>query len=75
MNALNDARTLVVRLLVDDDGQDLVEYALLTGIVAVVAAVALPTAGALRAIYNDWVGNVHDLWEPPPPSGGGGGGG
>ena len=71
MSAFTHARTLVVRLFTEDDGQDLVEYALLTGIVAVAAAIALPTRTALRDIYINWVGSVNDLWEPPAPSGGG----
>jgi Flp pilus assembly pilin Flp len=62
---------VVLRLLTEDDGQDLVEYALLTGIVAVAAAIALPVASQLGAIYRGWNSNVHNLWEPPPPSGGG----
>lgn len=71
MNALGDwARQAVIRLFTDDDGQDLVEYALLTGIVAVAAAIALPAASALGDIYETWNDNIQDLWEPPPPSGG-----
>ena len=71
MNALGDwARRAVIRLFTDDDGQDLVEYALLTGIVAVAAAIALPAASALGDIYETWNDNIQDLWEPPPPSGG-----
>lgn len=73
MNAFKRARSLGVRLLADDGGQDLVEYALLTGIVAVAAAIAIPVASQLGAIYRGWNTNVHDLWEPPPPTGGGGG--
>jgi Flp pilus assembly pilin Flp len=74
LDAFARAPAVVIRLCVQDDGQDLVEYALLTGIVAVAAAVALPVAGALGDIYNDWLDNVNELWEPPAPTGGGGGG-
>ncbi len=71
MNALGEwARRAVIRLFTDDDGQDLVEYALLTGIVALAAAIALPAASALGDIYETWNDNIQDLWEPPPPSGG-----
>ena len=59
-----------MRLLGDDEGQDLVEYALLTGIVVVVALLGIPAADELGDIYEDWIDNVHDLWEPPPPGGG-----
>jgi hypothetical protein len=71
MNAFcRRARRGVVRLFTDDRGQDLVEYALLTGIVVLAAAIALPAANALGNIYETWNGNVQDLWQPPPPSGG-----
>jgi Flp pilus assembly pilin Flp len=71
MDAYRWTRSVVVRLAVEDDGQDLVEYALLTGIVAVAAAIAIPVASQLGAIYRNWNGNMQDLWEPPPPTGGG----
>jgi Flp pilus assembly pilin Flp len=72
MGALLDrARRASRRLLVDDDGQDLIEYALLTGIVVAVALVALPLADELGDIYETWNSSVNDLWEPPPPSAGG----
>lgn len=64
-------RPVLVRLLVSDDGQDLIEYALLTGIVAAAAAIALPLASELGDIYEAWNSGVNDLWQPPPPSGGG----
>ena len=71
MDALEYARSVFVRLIRDDEGQDLVEYALLTGLVAVGIAIAMPTRTALRDIYNGLVDNVADLWEPPAPTGGG----
>jgi hypothetical protein len=67
MNAANRTRALVVRLLAEDRGQDLVEYALLTGIAALAAAIALPTAQALGDVYEAWNGDIQDLWQPPPP--------
>ena len=71
MNAFwHRARKGMVRLFREDTGQDLVEYALLTAIVALAALVAIPTATALGNIYEAWNGNVHDLWQTPPPGGG-----
>jgi Flp pilus assembly pilin Flp len=71
MNAFwHRARKGLVRLFSEDTGQDLVEYALLTAIVALAALVAIPTATELGNIYRAWNTNVNDLWEPPPPSGG-----
>lgn len=71
MNALFErARDGVVRLFTDDTGQDLVEYALLTGLVVLAALIAIPTATALGNIYEAWNDGIHDLWQAPPPSGG-----
>jgi Flp pilus assembly pilin Flp len=58
---------LVVRLIADDDGQDLIEYALLTAIATAVALVGLPIAEDLGGIYQGWVDGVWDIWIPPPP--------
>jgi hypothetical protein len=58
---------LLVRLERDDGAQDLIEYALLTGIVAVAAAIALPLASELGDIYEAWNTNVWTIWEPPAP--------
>jgi Flp pilus assembly pilin Flp len=70
MNAsCESARQGLLRLIRGDDGQDLVEYALLTGIVVVAAAIVLPAADALGDIYETWNDSIHALWEPPPPSG------
>jgi Flp pilus assembly pilin Flp len=67
MNAVRRTRQLLVRLWREESAQDIVEYALLTGIVAVAAAIALPVASALGEAYEAWNGNVQDLWEPPAP--------
>lgn len=67
MNAPDWARSGVVRLIRDDSGQDLIEYALLTGIVAVAAAIVLPTATALGDVFESWNTNVQNLWEPATP--------
>jgi hypothetical protein len=55
-------------LLVEDRGQDLVEYALLTGIIAVAGAVLFPTIRSkMAAAYAAWNTNAQSIWEPPPP--------
>lgn len=61
---------LLTRLLTDETGQDLLEYALLTG------AVGLAAIGAFDAIrtaigvtYGTWQTEVNNLWVPPDPSG------
>jgi Flp pilus assembly pilin Flp len=68
---LDRSRRLFRRLFVEDDGQDLVEYALLTGLVVAAAAIALPLASELGDIYEAWNTGVNDLWQPPPPGAGG----
>ncbi len=67
MNAFVEMRSVLVRLLVDDAGQDLIEYALLTGIVALAAAIALPAASALGDVFEGWNTNIQNLWEPAAP--------
>ena len=67
-------RTLLRRLLVDDGGQDLVEYALLTTFVSLAAIVCfnlLQTAiGNAYGVYTGDSGTVNGLWQPPDPGAG-----
>jgi Flp pilus assembly pilin Flp len=45
--------TLISRLLQEDEGQNLIEYALLAGLVALAAVVAVGASGdALVSLYN-----------------------
>jgi Flp pilus assembly pilin Flp len=64
-------RDLLDRLIRDDDGQDLVEYAFLAAFVALttVAALALLQATLQRA-YSTWNANIEDLWSMPDPGSG-----
>ena len=48
-------KTLIARLVRDEQGQDLIEYALLATFVALVAIVG---ATALGTALNTWYGNV-----------------
>jgi Flp pilus assembly pilin Flp len=58
----------IVRLLVDDRGQDLVEYALLSGIIGIAGVLLFPTiAGKMAAAYTSWQANAQASWEPCPP--------
>ena len=59
-----------LRLIVCDEGQDLVEYALLT------AAIGFACIGvfdvllnAMGSTYASWDTSVNNLWEPSAPSG------
>ena len=59
---------LLVRLAGEEDGQDLIEYALLTTTIGICAVVAFGLwGGAISATYNSWTSTAYNLWEPPPP--------
>jgi len=61
------ART-VRSLLDDDEGQDVIEYALLAGLVAVAGAMLFPTIrDSMAAVYRSWNTNAQDIWQSPPP--------
>ena len=48
-----DMRTLMTRLLRDDEGQDLVEYVLLVSLIALAVAAAFPpVTNAITAVFN-----------------------
>jgi Flp pilus assembly pilin Flp len=59
------------RLLSDESGQDLIEYALLTVFVGL-AGVALWVIieGRINAAYTSYDSGVQGLWESPDPGGG-----
>jgi Flp pilus assembly pilin Flp len=61
--------TLFRRLLLDDTGQDLIEYALLTGLIAVGTVLLFSLlAAAMKASYNSSNTASQNAWEPGPPS-------
>ena len=63
-------RTFAVRFFKQDDGQDLVEYALLTAFVGLASLGAFDLlGGAIRATYTAWDAGINALWEPPAPQG------
>ena len=58
----------LVRLVFDDAGQDLVEYALLSGIIGVAGVLMFPViASGMRDAYDSWQSGVQAAWEPPCP--------
>jgi len=61
--------TFLRRLLIDDRGQDLVEYVLLGATVAM-AGLAAMTAfpGIASAVYASWDNAQQQLWYPAPPA-------
>jgi Flp pilus assembly pilin Flp len=61
---------LVRRLILEEGGQDLIEYALISALVALAGAVALGALQvALRNAYASWDARHQALWVMPPPSG------
>ena len=68
-SALGQSARLAHRLLTETAGQDLIEYALLTGIIAVAAAAVFPGIRTkMAAAYQAWLTGAQDLWEPAPPA-------
>ena len=63
---------LLSRLLVDDAGQDLIEYALITVAIGLASiAVFDQIRAAIGFVYGTWETGVNNLWEPKDPVGGG----
>jgi len=66
-------RALLVRLLIEDGGQDLVEYAFLAAFVATAGMIVLNNLGTdIANVYSSWLDpttGVPSLWEPPAASG------
>jgi pilus assembly protein Flp/PilA len=49
----DEMRQLITRVLHDDRGQDLIEYALLAGFISLVAVLAITNVGiAVNGVYN-----------------------
>jgi len=57
------------RLFVEDAGQDIVEYGLLTGIVLAIGILVFVTIRTkMGDAYDTWGTAILDNWEPDPPS-------
>lgn len=63
---------LLARLLRDDRGQDILEYALLTASVGLMGIATWPLiASAIGQTYQEFDADTQDLWEVPDPGAGG----
>ncbi len=61
---------VVHRFLSSDEGQDLVEYALLTAFIGLAgAAAATLILSALQTSYANWDTTNQNLWVPADPAG------
>jgi Flp pilus assembly pilin Flp len=62
---------LLHRLVDDENGQDLIEYALLTTAIGFCAVVAFESlSGTINAVYTSWTSGpsgANSLWEVPNP--------
>ena len=59
---------LLQRCVVEDDGQDLVEYVLLTSVVGLAIVVAINVLDdVMRVTYESWDGATQAIWEPQDP--------
>jgi Flp pilus assembly pilin Flp len=55
-------------LIVDDSGQDLIEYGLLAAVIGTVGILAWDAVRVeLGSKYQNWDSGVQDLWEPEDP--------
>lgn len=64
------AAELLRRLVVDDSGQDVVEYALLGALVGLAGVAAYELIRtSLASSYTAWDANVQNLWDMPAPGG------
>ncbi len=62
--------SLMHRLLTDENGQDLVEYTLLTAAVALGSlAVFAAFSAAINTVYTSWDSETQRIWEPQAPAG------
>jgi Flp pilus assembly pilin Flp len=58
-------------LISDDGGQDLIEYALLTALIAIAGILGFQAIGvAINTSYTSWDTTNQNLWEPAPPASG-----
>jgi Flp pilus assembly pilin Flp len=62
-------KRLISRVVLQDEGQDLIEYALLTAVIGLAGAAAFNLiAAAMNTTYGSWEDGINSLWEPEPPS-------
>jgi Flp pilus assembly pilin Flp len=59
---------LLKNFVVEETGQDLIEYALLSGAIGFAGVVGINALGAaINVVYGSWDNGVNGLWQPPPP--------
>ena len=72
MPRLEVVAALAMDFVRDDRGQDLVEYALLTGLISAGSLLMFSQlASAMGDAYDGWNTAAQNAWEPCPPAGSG----
>jgi Flp pilus assembly pilin Flp len=62
-------RTLVVRLIAEEHGQDLIEYGLLASIIGLAGVGLFPIIRTkMGNTFGNWGVNINNLWIPGPPA-------
>ena len=62
------AMTLLRELIVRDEGQDMIEYALLTAALGFIAVATFTVlSDNIHDAYTSWDTSINDLWEPEDP--------
>lgn len=60
--------TIALRLVADDSGQDLIEYALLTTFIGLAAVVVFDVLrSSIGLVYGTWNSAGNTIWETPAP--------
>jgi Flp pilus assembly pilin Flp len=61
-------RLLLLSLVRDETGQDLIEYALLTTLIGLVGVIGINLfKTAINTTYTSWNSGVNSLWQTPDP--------
>ena len=63
-----DMRLALSRLIVDESGQDLIEYGLLASILSIAGVLLFPSIkAAMDSNFAGWGTKVYNLWVPKDP--------
>ena len=58
-----------LRWVLDESGQDIIEYGLLASIIAIAGILFLPTiASKMGGAFQNWGTDVYNLWVPNDPA-------
>jgi Flp pilus assembly pilin Flp len=62
-------RAIFIERILDESGQDLIEYGLLASIIAIAGILFLPTIATKMGVnFGNWGTAVYNLWVPDDPA-------